>query len=114
MFLDEMGLAEHQAIYALHRDTNNWHLHLAVNRVAPGDREGRHGEQGFDHEVAHRAIARIEQRPGLAARGAGRFLPLPGGDIERARPAGSASRQPSGRRARLRGAAGNAAPSGSR
>jgi hypothetical protein len=30
-FLDEMGLARHQAIYALHRDTLNWHLHLAVN-----------------------------------------------------------------------------------
>ena len=35
MFLDEMGLAEHQVIYALHRDTHNWHLHLAVNRVHP-------------------------------------------------------------------------------
>jgi len=29
-FLDEMGLAEHQVIYALHRDTKNCHLHLAV------------------------------------------------------------------------------------
>jgi Relaxase/Mobilisation nuclease domain len=35
MFLDAMGLAEHQAIYALHSDTDNWHLHLAINRVHP-------------------------------------------------------------------------------
>jgi hypothetical protein len=33
MFIAEMGLAEHQAIYALHRNTNIWHVHVAVNRV---------------------------------------------------------------------------------
>src|SRR3984957_5239293 len=35
MFLGEMGFAEHQAIYALHRNTNIWHVHVAVNRVNP-------------------------------------------------------------------------------
>ena len=70
MFLDEMGLAEHQAIYALHRDTQNWHLHLAVNRVHPETEKLVTVNNGFDLEVAHRAIARIEQQPGLGARGA--------------------------------------------
>src|SRR5688500_12975105 len=35
MFVAELGLAEHQAVYALHRDTDNWHVHLAINRVHP-------------------------------------------------------------------------------
>ena len=60
MFLGEMGLAEHQAIYAFHRNTDNWHLHLAVNRVHPETEKLVTVNKGFDHEVAHRAIARIE------------------------------------------------------
>ena len=35
LFLTEMGLGNHQCIYALHRNTDNYHLHLAVNRVHP-------------------------------------------------------------------------------
>ena len=62
MFLGEMGLAEHQAIYALHRDTHNWHLHLAINRVHPDTEKLVTVNNRFDHEIAHRAIARIEQR----------------------------------------------------
>jgi hypothetical protein len=61
MFLGEMGLAEHQAIYALHRDTHNWHLHLAINRVHPDTEKLITVNGRFDHEIAHRAIARIEQ-----------------------------------------------------
>ena len=64
MFLDEMGLAGHQALYGLHRDTENWHLHLAVNRVHPETEKLVTVNNGFDHEVAHRAIARIELAPG--------------------------------------------------
>jgi hypothetical protein len=45
MFLGEMGLVDHQAIYALHQDTNNWHLHLAVNRVNPETEKLVTGEQ---------------------------------------------------------------------
>jgi hypothetical protein len=35
MYLAEMGLGEHQAVYALHRDTHNCHVHVAINRVHP-------------------------------------------------------------------------------
>ena len=34
--LTELGLGEHQALVALHTDTDVPHLHLAVNRVHPG------------------------------------------------------------------------------
>lgn len=64
VFLGEMGLPDHQAIYALHRDTHNWHLHLAINRVHPDTEKLVTVNNRFDHEVAHRAIARIERQQG--------------------------------------------------
>lgn len=35
LFLRGMGLAEHQTIYALHKNTGNYHLHIVVNRTHP-------------------------------------------------------------------------------
>jgi hypothetical protein len=68
IFLDEMGLGRHQGLYALHRDTDNWHLHLAVNRVHPETEKLVTVNGGFDLEVAHRALARISTpRAGLAS-----------------------------------------------
>jgi Relaxase/Mobilisation nuclease domain/Large polyvalent protein-associated domain 7 len=95
-FLDEMGLAEHQVIYALHRDTKNCHLHLAVNRVRPDSEKLVTVNNGFDHEVAHRAIARIERDQGWQPEGRALFLARPDGDLERSRPRGLRERQPSG------------------
>ncbi|MEP6652922.1 MAG: TraI/MobA(P) family conjugative relaxase [Myxococcales bacterium] len=94
-FLDEMGLARHQAIYALHRDTHNWHLHLAANRVDPETERVVTVNNRFDHEVAHRAIARIEQRQGWQREDRALFLVRPDGDLERSQPRGHRGRQPS-------------------
>jgi hypothetical protein len=96
-FLDEMGLAQHQVIYALHRDTRNCHLHLAVNRVHPDTEKVVTVNSGFDHEVAHRAIARIERDQGWQREDRALFLVQPGGELERSRPRGERERQPSGR-----------------
>ena len=63
------------SIYAFHRDTNNWHLHVAVNRVNPETEKVVTVNKRFDHEIAHRAIARIEQGQRWQRRGAG---PVPG------------------------------------
>jgi hypothetical protein len=87
-FLDEMGLARHQAIYALHRDTHNWHLHLAVNRVDPETERVVTVNNRFDHEVAHKAIARIERQQGWQGEDRALFLMRSGGELERARPRG--------------------------
>jgi hypothetical protein len=95
IFLDEMGLANHQAVYALHRDTHNCHLHLAVNRVHPETEEIVTVNNGFDHEVAHRAIARIEQRQGWARELRALYHVTPGGSVERTRLRGASERQPS-------------------
>jgi hypothetical protein len=97
MLLHELGLAEHQAIYGLHRDTDNWHLHVAVNRVHPDTEKLVTVNNGFDHEVAHRAIARIEQRQGWEREQRALYEASPDGAMARARPRGAADRQPSAR-----------------
>ena len=95
MFLDEMGLAGHQALYGLHRDTENWHLHLAVNRVHPETEKLVTVNNGFDHEVAHRAIARIEHAQGWQREERGLFQMREDGRVERARPRDEQERKPS-------------------
>jgi len=97
MFLAEMGLAEHQAIYALHRNTNTWHVHVAVNRVNPETEKLVTVNKGFDHEIAHRAIARIEQRQRWEPAPYPLYDARPDGEVERARPRGEGERRPSAR-----------------
>jgi hypothetical protein len=97
LFLDELGLNEHQAIYALHRDTDNWHLHLAVNRVHAGSERLVTVNGGFDREKAHRAIARIEHLQGWESEYGGRYRANKLGEVERAREPSSPERQPGSR-----------------
>ena len=66
IFLQELQLKGHQAIYALHADTDNFHLHIAVNRVHPLNGKVIKPNKGFDLEAAHRAIAKIELRRRLS------------------------------------------------
>lgn len=67
ILLDELELAEHQAIYALHQDTDNMHLHIAVNRVHPDTLKVIKPNKGFDKEAGHRSIAKIESLQGWAS-----------------------------------------------
>ncbi len=97
MFLAEMGLADHQAIYALHRNTDIWHVHVAVNRVNPETEKLVTVNKGFDHEIAHRAIARIEERQRWQPAPHPLYTTRPDGKIERARPRGEGERRPSAR-----------------
>lgn len=73
IFLHELGLKDHQAIYGLHADTDNLHLHLAVNRVHPETLKVIKPNKGFDIEAAHRAIARIEHAQGWQREQHGRY-----------------------------------------
>jgi hypothetical protein len=97
MFLAEMGLREHQAIYALHRDTHNCHVHVAINRVHPITEKVVTVNNGFDLEVAHRAVARIEHRQGWEREARGLYAIAPNGRAERLRPRDQGERRPSGR-----------------
>ncbi len=61
IILDELGLQGHQTIYALHRDTNNDHVHLVVNRVHPETERVVRAGGGWDRRALLQAVAKIEQ-----------------------------------------------------
>ncbi|MEE4378015.1 MAG: relaxase/mobilization nuclease domain-containing protein, partial [Candidatus Competibacteraceae bacterium] len=60
LFLEELGLQDHQVFFGLHVDTDNVHLHLMINRVHPDTLRVIKPNKGFDLEAAPRAIARFE------------------------------------------------------
>lgn len=94
IFLDELGLTGHQAMYGLHADTDNIHLHIAVNRVHPDTLKVIKPNRGFDIEAAHRAIARIEEVQGWQRERNGRYQVLENGDLARGKRDLDAPRQP--------------------
>ena len=64
IFIKQCGLEDHQYIIGLHDDTENMHLHIAVNRVHPDTCKVVKINKGFDKEAAHQAIAIIEKKQG--------------------------------------------------
>lgn len=80
---DEMGLKGHQAVYGLHVDTDNIHLHIAVNRVHPVTEKPVRINGGFDKEALHRAIARIEHEQGWSRESRGRYEVDEAGEVQR-------------------------------
>jgi hypothetical protein len=97
IFLGEFGLAEHQCLYALHRDTANYHVHLAINRIHPETERIVAVNGGWDVEAAHRAIARIEHAHGWQRQQRGLYMVLENGELERAPVAELAEKQLSAR-----------------
>ena len=83
LFLDELGMRAHQALYALHADTDDLHLHLVVNRVHPETLKAIKPNGGFDLEAAHRAIARIEHAQGWERERNGRYRVSAAGELVR-------------------------------
>ena len=67
LFLRGMGLAEHQTIYALHKNTGNYHMHIVVNRTHPYTQKVIQPHRGFDIKAAHKIVAEIEHRQGWAS-----------------------------------------------
>lgn len=84
IFLDEMGLAGHQVMYALHQNTDNIHLHLAVSRIHPKTEKVIKVNRGFDYEPAHQAIAHIEHRQGWQSEPKALFRVLEDGEVVKA------------------------------
>lgn len=83
IFMDELSVKDHQAIYGLHADTDNLHLHLAINRVHPETLKVVKINNGFDIEAAHKAIARIENAQGWQREQNGRYQVLENGELGR-------------------------------
>lgn len=79
IFMEVLDLKEHQAVYALHVDTDNVHLHLAINRVHPETLRCVEINRGFDIEAAHKAIALVEHAQGWKREQNGRYQILENG-----------------------------------
>lgn len=73
IFTTQLGVNDHQSIYGLHQDTDNLHLHIAINRVHPDTGKAVVINGGFDIEVAHQAIAKIEKIQGWKQELNGRY-----------------------------------------
>ena len=64
LLLDELKVLTHLALYALHVDTENWHLHVILNRVHPEELNVVKIDGGFGFKALHRACARMEHAQG--------------------------------------------------
>lgn len=83
VLLEQLELEKHQVIAALHRDTDNIHLHVAVNKVHPDTCKVVKPANGWDIEAAHRAVAVIEHRQGWQREPNGRYTVLEDGTVAR-------------------------------
>ena len=63
-FARSLGFTGHQRVSVVHRDTDNLHLHVAINKVHP-ERFTLH-EPFNDYHVREKLCQRLEQRYGLA------------------------------------------------
>ena len=85
MFLEKMGLAEHQTVYGLHYDTDNYHLHIAVNRMNPETEKVVLPFNGLDIREAHKVLALVEHQQGWASEERALYTVLENGELARRR-----------------------------
>ena len=62
--LDEMNLSQCQALYSLHQNTDNLHLHICVNRIDPDTCKAINPAHGWTRRGMERAARRIEAAQG--------------------------------------------------
>lgn len=94
ILLKETGLEGHQVIYGVHKDTDNIHLHVMVNRVNPRTQKLVEINNGFDIEPIHRAVALIEYKQGWSREKNSRYFVLENGDLCRSSVETKIARQP--------------------
>ena len=74
--------SEHLAVFALHRNTENYHLHIVLNRVHPDTL--RVEDKGWCIDKAHKAIAEIIHAQGWEAERNARYVADRSGQVTRA------------------------------
>lgn len=95
MFVEHLGVGGQPCIYACHGDTDNRHVHLALNRYDPLSRRMIEINDGFTREPAHQAVALIVDRFGWQAEADARYAVVDGRPVMAA---GAAQRQEEGRK----------------
>jgi len=83
IFLERMGLVGHQTVYGLHYNTENYHVHIAVNRTHPVTGKVVQPHKGFDKEEAHKIVALVEHKQGWASEENSRYTALENGELAR-------------------------------
>jgi hypothetical protein len=78
MTIKHFGLEGHQFIWALHDDTKNMHVHIAVNRVHPDTLKIVKINKNFDREASQQAIALIEHAQGWKPEKGSRYQVIDG------------------------------------
>ena len=82
LLLEELDVLEHQALYGLHVDTDNTHLHVMLNRVHPDTHRPVEINGGFDIKALHKACARIEHVQGWRAERGARYRVNAANEVE--------------------------------
>ncbi|MDR0653960.1 MAG: relaxase/mobilization nuclease domain-containing protein [Synergistaceae bacterium] len=62
--LGALCLSQCQAVYALHQNTDNMHLHICVNRIDPETTKAITPAEGWTRRAMERAARRIEHAQG--------------------------------------------------
>ncbi len=91
----EFGMEDHQCIYGLHQNTDNFHLHLMLNRADPLSGRAERINKGFDIEALHKVIARIEHEQGWSREEHGRYEVSNEGIVRSGSPEKEKNRKPS-------------------
>ena len=79
IFTDHMKLGPHQCIYAVHGDTHNRHVHLAINRYDHINERMVSAGHGFAIEEGHKALAKITAHFGWSGERNARYV-MQGGE----------------------------------
>jgi len=95
ILMSEFGMENHQCLYGLHQDTDNFHLHIMLNRADPLTGLAERINKGFDIEALHKAIARIEHEQGWTREEHGRYEVSNEGIVRSGSPGNEKNRKPS-------------------
>jgi hypothetical protein len=79
--LEELGLRGCQVHYALHRNTENLHLHICVNRIDPETCKARDPAGGWTKKALEKAARKIELAQGWEIERSGRYIVTENGEI---------------------------------
>lgn len=79
--LKELDLGDCQALWALQGDTQNLHVHVAVNRIDPETCRAVQPAGNWTYKALERAARRIELAQGWEVEESGRYVVTPEGDI---------------------------------
>lgn len=81
IYLKEMGMEGCQVFFGLHKNTENMHLHLSINRIDPDTYYAIQPADGWWKKANERVARQIEIRHGWEIEQSGRYEVLSQGDI---------------------------------